>query len=397
MLPYLTEHFGNPSGSHAVARRALAAVDEAREKVAFHLGCRPGEVVFTSGGTEACNLAVLGAYRAGGGAVLCSAFEHHAVLEACAACGGEVVAVTPEGSVDLDALAGLLGPAVGIVSLMLANNEVGTVQPLVEALEWVRRQAPRALFHTDAVGAGAWLDLADATAGADLVSVGARQFGGPKGVGVLVVRSGTALARILHGGPQERERRPGTQNVAAIVGMAAALDAASSARASEVAAISALRQRLARGVVDSVPGTHETAAGAPRLPGTCHLRFEGVDQEELLLLLDEAGVCASAGSACASGALAASHVLAAMGFSIEQSRQAVRLSLGWSTTEQDVERALEAVPKAVEQLRGMGGDGRGGRGVGGDGRGGRPGGGDGRGGRPGGAGRNGRTGRTGGR
>jgi cysteine desulfurase len=351
MLPYLTEHFGNPSGSHATARRASAAVEDAREALAVHLGCRPGELVFTSGGTESCNLAVLGAQRASGGAALCSALEHHAVLEACRSCGGAEVPVTSEGIVDLDALADLLHPEVRLVSLMLANNEVGTLQPLSGAVELVRRLAPQAVVHTDAVGAGAWLDLATATAEVDLVSVGAHKFGGPKGIGALVVRGGTPLARVGHGGPQERQRRPGTHNVAAIVGMAAAYEVAAARRATEWATVSSLRRRLCDGLHHSVPGTHETAPHRPRLPGTCHLRFDGVDQEELLVLLDEAGVCASAGSACASGALEPSHVLLAMGQSPEQARQAVRFTLGWSTTEDDVESALATVPKAVEQLR----------------------------------------------
>lgn len=351
MLPYLTEHYGNPSGSHAMARRALDAVEDARDSLAVHLGCAPGEVVFTSGGTEACNLAVLGSQRARRAAVMCSAFEHHAVLEACAACDGALVPVTAAGAVDLDALGQMLHPDVGLVSIMLANNEVGTIQPLSEAIELVRRRAPGAAFHTDAVGAGASMDLAAATEAADLVSVGAHKFGGPKGVGVLVVRGGTPLARVLHGGPQERERRPGTHNVAAIVGMAAALEAAAAARPAEVAAVSVLRDRLADGVLQTVPGTRQTAVDAPRLPGTCHLRFEGVDQEELLVLLDEAGVCASAGSACASGALQPSHVLLAMGLTAGQARTSVRFSLGWSTTAHHVEQAVSAVGKAVEQLR----------------------------------------------
>lgn len=352
MVPYLTEHFGNPSGSHGLSRRARQAVDEARDGVARHLGCDPGEVVFTSGGTEACNLAVLGAYGALGGDVLCSAFEHHAVLGACGACAGRRVAVGADGLVDLDDLACALHPGVRLVSLMLVNNEVGTVQPLAEAAHLVRELAPEAVIHTDAVAAGAWLDLAGAAAAADLLSVGAHKFGGPKGVGALVVRRGTRLARVLHGGPQERERRPGTHNVAGIVGMAAALDVACSRRAEESASVGALARRLADGLRAAVPGIRRTVSHASRLPGSCHLLFEGVDQEELLVLLDQSEVCASGGSACASGALESSHVLLAMGLAPAQARQAVRFSLGWSTTADDVEQALAVVPKAVERLRG---------------------------------------------
>jgi cysteine desulfurase len=351
MLPYLSEHFGNPSGLHAVARRARQGVEEARDTVARHLGCDPGDVVFTAGGTEACNLAVLGAHRALGGEVLCSAFEHHAVLDACTACGGRTVAVGADGLVDLDALASALHPGVRLVSIMLVNNEVGTIQPLGEVAGLVRSLAPEALLHTDATAAGAWLDLAALAADADLVSVGAHKFGGPKGVGALVVRKGAALRRVLFGGAQERDRRPGTHHVAGIAGMAAALEVAVARREAESSSVAALCRRLAEGLCEAVAGTRRTAPDAPRLPGSCHLLFEGVEQEELLVLLDEGGVCASGGSACASGALEPSHVLRAMGLSDSEARQAVRFSLGWSTTADEVEHALAVVPKAVERLR----------------------------------------------
>jgi cysteine desulfurase len=351
MMPYLTERFGNPSGSHSVARRARAAVDEAREVVAARVGCDPGEVVFTSGGTEACNMAVAGTRGATGGVVVCSAFEHHAVLDTVAAWGGRTVPVGPDGVVDLDGLEAVLDRDVRLVSVMLANNELGTVQPLAEVVDRVRRSAPGAAVHTDAVAAGAWLDLATEAAEVQLVSLGAHKFGGPKGVGALVVRRGTALAPIMHGGGQERDRRPGTHNVAAIVGMAAALEAAGAHRAEEARRIGSLRDRLAGGLCTAVEGARLTVSGGRRLPGTCHLLFEGVDQEELLVLLDQEGVCASGGSACASGALEPSHVLVALGLPAATARQALRFSAGWSTTDVDVDRALTVVPKAVERLR----------------------------------------------
>lgn len=357
MLPYLTEHFGNPSGSHAMARRARAAVEDARDVVAARLGVDPGEVVFTGGGTESCNLAVLGAVAARGGAVVCSAVEHHAVLRACASTGAMVTApVRPDGVVDLDALAALLDPEVGVVSVMLANNETGVVQPLEAVATLVRDRAPRALLHSDAVGAGAWPGVDGAAAVVDLLSMGAHKFGGPKGVGVLVVRGGAALGPVLHGGPQERERRPGTHDVAGIVGLAAALDAASAGRQEEATRVAALRDRLAEGL-RTVPGTRVGAPAGPGgerpplLPGTCHVRFEGVHQDELLVLLDQAGVCASAGAACASGALDASHVLLAMGMSEDEARSAVRFSLGWSSSASEIDVALEVVPKALSRLR----------------------------------------------
>jgi len=352
MLPYLTDHFGNPSGSHSVARDARRAVDDARDVVADCLGADPSEVVFTGGGTESDNLAVLGAVRAGGGSVLCSAVEHRAVLSASAAVGATTVAVDRAAVVDLDALAGALHGGVGIVSLMLANNEVGTVQPLAEAVALVRELAPGAVVHSDAVAAVPWLDVVSATADVDLVSFSAHKFGGPKGVGVLVVRRPAALAPVLHGGAQERDRRPGTHDVAGIVGAAAALRAATGTRDLEVARVGALRDRLARGL-GSVPGVEQTVPVAPfgKVASSCHVLVDGVDQEELLMLLDEGGVCASAGAACASGALEPSHVLLAMGLSPSRARTGVRFSLGHSTTAAEVDHALEVVAKAIERLR----------------------------------------------
>ena len=352
MLPYLTDHFGNPSGSHSVARDARRAVDDARDVVAGCLGCDPSEVVFTGGGTEADNLAVLGAQRAGGGSVLCSAVEHRAVLSACRSVSGTTVAVDGAGVIDLDALAGSLHPGVGVVSLMLANNEVGSVQPLEDAVALVRRLAPGAVVHSDAIAAVPWLDVASATTAVDLVSFSAHKFGGPKGVGILVVRRETALAPVLHGGAQERDRRPGTHDVAGIVGAAAALRAATVARDGEVARVGALRDRLARGL-RSVEGVEQTVADAPfgKVVSSCHVLVDGVDQEELLVLLDEGGVYASAGAACASGALEPSHVLLAMGLSPSRARTGVRFSLGHSTTDAEVDLALRIVPKAIERLR----------------------------------------------
>jgi cysteine desulfurase len=364
MLPYLTEHFGNPSGSHALARRARLAVDEARDDVAQCLGCEPGEVVFTSGGTEADNLAVLGVHASGRGAVVCSAVEHHAVLNASDAVGGVTVPVHGTGIVDLDALRRALGSGgeveVGLVSIMLVNNELGSVQPLAEVAGSVRELAPGALLHTDAVAAVGWLDVATLVAVADLVSVSAHKFGGPKGVGALVVRSGAQLAPVLHGGAHEHGRRPGTHDVAGIVGMAAAMRAAVDERVHTVTRVAGLRDRLAAGLVASIPGTRETAGpagvGEPvdrsaKVAYSCHLCVAGVDQEELLVLLDDEGVCASAGAACASGAIEPSHVLMAMGLSAAEARSAVRLSLGYTTTDDDVDHVLSVMPKVVEQLR----------------------------------------------
>jgi cysteine desulfurase len=351
MLPFLTERFGNPSGAHAMAREARKALDEARDDVAACLGARPGEVVFTGGGTEADNLAVAGPDSVRGGRVVCTAIEHHAVLHACGALGATVVPVGADGVVDVTAVADALSADVSMVSVMLANNEVGTVQPLAAVAAVVRERAPQAVVHTDAVQAFAWLDVATLGRAADLVAVSAHKFGGPKGVGALVVREGVDLAPILHGGGQERDRRSGTHNVAGIVGMAAAMRSTVTAREATVARVRALRDRLVDGLLAAIPGAAETGDRAAKIAGNCHLSFADVESEALLVLLDGMGVCASAGSACTSGAIEPSHVLVAMGVPKHRALGSLRLSLGATTTDADVDRALEAVPAAVARLR----------------------------------------------
>jgi len=361
MLPFLGERFGNPSGGHALARDARAALEDARESIARDLGCEPGEIVFTSGGTESDNLAVRGARRATGGSAVCSAVEHHAVLRACEAEGGVAVRVDSRGRIDLDSLVDALDEGVGVVSVMLANNEVGTIQPVSEVATIVRERAPNALVHTDAVAAVGWLDVVEETGAADLVSLSAHKFGGPKGAGALVVRRGVQIEPLLLGGEQERGRRAGTHDVAGIVGMAAALSAATTRREQQVLTTGALRDRLADAILESVVGSHENGidelgSGARsrdcKLASSLSVRFEGIDSEELLFLLDDAGICASAGAACASGAVEPSHVLMAMGLSELEARSAVRFSLGVTTTAAEVDHTLEVLPKLVEQLRG---------------------------------------------
>jgi cysteine desulfurase len=350
ILPWLTERFGNPSGSHSVARAARTAIDDARDVAAACLGVEPGGIVFTGGGTEADNLAILGARV---GAVVCTAIEHHAVLHAGQSAGGPltIVPVGADGIIDLDALAAALTPDTAVVSVMLANNEVGTIQPLADIARLVRRKAKRAVLHTDAVQAFPWLDLAGVAAPADLIAVSAHKFGGPQGVGVLAVRADVKLDPIIHGGGQERDRRSGTHNVAGIAGMAAAMLATVAERDATSARIGALRDRLADGLLAAVEGTTETGARANKIPGNCHLCFEGIESEALLLLLDDAGVCASAGSACASGAMEASHVLTAMGIPKDRALGSLRLSLGVTTTADEVDLALKVIPDAVARLR----------------------------------------------
>lgn len=366
MAPFAAQVFGHPSGHHRQARAARRALEDARDQVAELLGARPGEIVFTAGGTEADNLAVFGvlgiaARRAAGSGtvVVSSAVEHAAVLETCRAAASRLPAVThrlagvdPQGILDLDGLSELLDERVALVSVMLANNEVGTVQPLEDVVARTRHLAPHSAVHTDAVQAAAWLDVRTAAPGVDLVSISAHKLGGPKGVGALVVREGIELEALLVGGGQERERRGGTHDVAGAVGLATALAAVVRERDDEAVRVAALRDRLADGLLDTVPSTTEAADRKSVLPGHCHLCFAGVDREELVVLLDEAGVCVSGGAACASGALEPSHVLAAMGVPASVARGSIRFSLGHTTTSAEVERALSIVPEAVARLRG---------------------------------------------
>lgn len=364
MAPFLDARYGNPSGSHRLARDAVRAVDEARERVAAALGCAPGEVVFTSGGTEADNHAVSGGMPPRPGVPVCSAVEHHAVLDTVEALDGRVVGVDDRGRVDLDQLAATLadiGPHVGVVSVMLANNETGVINDLDAVAAVVRThepEVPRVPVHTDAVQAAAWMDLSRHAAAADLVSVSGHKLGGPKGIGALVVRQHTPIRPLVLGGGQERGRRSGTSNVAGIVGLAAALDATVAGRDTTNARVTALRDRLADGLVASVPGASETAVRdgdrSGVLPGICHLCIEGVDAETLLFLLESEGVVASAASSCSSGAQEASHVLSAMGVPGHLAGGSLRLSLGWDSTDDDVDAALRAVPAAVARVREFG-------------------------------------------
>ena len=275
MLPFLTERFANPSGSHRFARDARRAVDEARDVVAAVIGCRPGEVVFTGCGTEADNAAIAGAVARRGGRAVCPATEHHAVLHAVERLGGTVVAVDAAGRVDLAALEAALGADVSVVSVMAVNNEVGSITDLAAVRDLVRRQAPGAVLHTDAVQAATWLDLRSVWPHVDLLSLSAHKFGGPKGVGVLAVREGVVLDPLIVGGGQERERRSGTHNVAGIVALAVALEATDAERATEVARIAALRDRLVAGLVAGVPGLRETVAPADKVAGSAHVLHRG--------------------------------------------------------------------------------------------------------------------------
>ncbi len=351
MLPYLTTQYGNPSGAHRLARTANKAIDESRELMADLLGAQPGEVVFTGGGTEADNLAVFGTLTARPGRAVCSAVEHHAVIEPVESLGGSVIPVDHDGRIRFEALEPLLDDDVSLVSIMLANNETGMIQSLDVIAGMVREHAPQALLHTDAVQAFSWLDVADLGQVADLVSVSAHKFGGPQGVGALVVRNSAALAARAVGGGQERGRRSGTQNVAGIVAMAAAAQEMVNSRDVEVKRIRALRDRLLDGILCTVPGSLETGPRDLKTANIAHLCFEDIESESLLFLLEKADIYASAAASCSSGAMEPSHVLAAMGLSRQLGFGSLRLSLGYTTSEADIDAVLAVLPDAVKRLR----------------------------------------------
>jgi cysteine desulfurase len=356
MAPFLDHVYANPSGSHRFAREARKALDEARDLVAETLGCQPGEVVFTSGGTEGDNHAILGAVRRLGGVAVCPAAEHHAVLHCVEHVGGVVVRVNNVGTVDLEDLQRVLEEAtedkpVTVVSVMAVNNEIGTITPMREVARVVRKYAPNAILHSDAVQAACWIDLREVTPLVDALSLSAHKFGGPKGVGITVIKTGKNLEPLIFGGGQERDRRSGTHNVAGIIATAKALEITDKTRVEETVRVAALRDRLVDEIFAALDGVLETVPRQHRVPGVAHLCFSGVENEALLFLLDQADVYASAASACASGAMEPSHVLEAMGIDRKWSNGALRLSFGHTTTNADIDTAVSAIVSAVNQLR----------------------------------------------
>ncbi len=348
---------GNPSAVHAAGRQAAGIVAEAREDISALLGCAPKELIFTSGGTEADNQALrcgaaLGA-REGKRHIVSTAIEHHAVLKTLEALEGEgfeveLLLVDAQGIVSPEALRAALRPDTCLVSVMFANNEIGTLQPIAE-LSAICRQAG-VLFHTDAVQAVGHVPVDLRALGVDMLSLSAHKFGGPQGVGALYVRHDIPVAKLLHGGVQERGRRAGTENVAGIVGMAAALQDACRNLAENTAAVTALRDRLTAGLLN-ISGAELNGSATRRLPGNVNISFAGVRGEELLLLLDEAGICASLGSACSSGSLDPSHVILALGKSPEMAQAALRLTLSAENTPEEVEEVIRVVASSVERLR----------------------------------------------
>lgn len=365
MLPYFTQRFGNPSSIHTPGQEARKAVEDAREQVAAVLGCRPSEVVFTSGGTEADNAAIKGvalALRHTGNHIVTSAIEHHAVLHTChqlemLGFRTTLVPVDRYGRVDPDAVGRAITPGTVLVSIMYANNEVGTVQPIADIARVVRERG-KALgrpipFHTDAVQAPGLLPLDVEALGVDLLSLSAHKFYGPKGVGVLYIRRHTPFEPLLMGGGQERERRSGTENVPGIVGLAAALVLAEEERPRESARLRALRDRFIAAVLERVPGAILNGHPTQRLSNNAHFSFPGVEGEPILLGLDMEGICASSGSACSTGSLEPSHVLTAMGIPPDIARSSVRFTMGRDTTEEGIERVLRVLPDLVGRLRSL--------------------------------------------
>jgi len=357
MLPYLTVDWGNPSSPYAAGRRARHALDEARERVAIALGARPKEIVFTSGGTEALNLAIKGAAWAGkahGNRIVIGAVEHHAVTEPAAYLerfGFEVatVAVDRYGRVDPDAVEAAMSEHTILVSIMLANNEMGTIEPVAEIAR--RAHARRGcLVLCDAVQGAAWLDIDVDELGVDMLTIGAHKFEGPKGVGALFLRSGTHILAQQHGGSQERYRRAGTENVAGIVAMATALDLSVRERPDTRAHVLRHRQRLSDGLLP-LDGVELTGHPTDRLPNSLSILARGTDGSAVVTALDLAGIAVSVGSACTTGSDEVSHVLSAMGYPDDEARGALRLTVGRTTTDDDIDEALAVIPSTIQAVR----------------------------------------------
>jgi cysteine desulfurase len=356
MLPYLDEFFGNASSIHQAGRHARAAIDTARDKIAGLLRAKPHEIIFTSGGTESCNLAVFGLARcrsSRGGHIVSSEAEHHAVLNSIEHLekheGFEVtwLNLSENGMVDLDQLADSIRPETRLVSIMTANNETGVIQPMSEISKICRERG--ALLHSDMVQAFGKIDPAGAGL-VDAASFGAHKFYGPKGSGFLFLRSGLSIQPIMFGGAHENERRPGTENVAAIAGMAAAAEFVLANRQTEQDRQLKLRDELWNLISQNVPDAKLNGDETLRLANTLNVSLLGIDSETLLIAFDLEGVCASSGSACMVGSVVASHVLLAMGLPMERASSAIRFSLGKQTTAEEIDRAADAIDRIFNRL-----------------------------------------------
>ena len=363
MTPYFTELFGNPSSIHAVGQEARYALDEARERVARVLNCRPREVVFTGGGTESDNTAIVGvatALRETGNHIITTSVEHHAVLHTCQhleSQGFDVtyVPVDSDGVVQPEAVKKAITDRTVLVSVMYANNEIGVVNPISDISAVVKERAAELsrtiLLHTDAVQAAGYLDLDVRKLGVDLLSLSGHKFHGPKGTGVLFIRRGAPFLPFLLGGGQERERRSGTENIPGIVGLSVALETANAEREEASRHCAGLRDRIVEQVLARVPGSRLNGHPTQRLPNNANFSFPGVEGEPILLGLDMAGIAASSGSACSSGSLEPSHVLLALGQSAETARGSLRLTLGRGNTDEQVDYLINVLVDLVARLR----------------------------------------------
>jgi cysteine desulfurase len=356
MMPFLTTAYANPSSGYQSAVQVRQAVERAREKLATTLGCKPSEIIFTSGGTEANNAALNSAlqFEPRGKHIVTTAVEHSAVRRHCqelAKRGCEVtfVAVDADGNLDLAELEKSIRPETALVSVMWANNETGIIFPVEKIAEICRSK--RVYFHTDAVQVIGKIALRLGETAINFLSLSAHKFHGPKGVGALFVREGTRFQSSLIGGSHESGRRAGTENVASIVGLGKAAEIVGQQIAEEQRRIGGLRDRFERALMEKVPGTTINGVRAPRLSNTASLSYDGIEAQSALLLLDRHGVCCSAGSACRTGAAEASHVLRAMGLTEEQGRGTLRFSFGRSNSEADLAQAIEVVPRVIEKLR----------------------------------------------
>ncbi len=349
--------FGNPSSLHTFGREAKQYLEDARIKVANLIGALPEEIVFTSGGTEADNLAILGvayAYQRQGNHIITSSIEHHAVLDTCKVLSQNGFDVTflpvdKDGLVNPDDVRKAVRRETILITIMHANNEVGTIEPIDEIARIARENG--IIFHTDAVQTAGHIPVDVEQLGVDLLSLSAHKFYGPKGVGALYVRKGIRLVPILHGGGQERNRRAGTENIPGIVGLGKAAEIAARELGSQCVSIQKLRDRLLKGIQERVPDVKLNGHPVKRLPQNVHFSFARVDGSSLLMSLDLQGIAASAGSACSSGALHPSHVLLAIGLPIDLASASLRLTLGRANTEEDIDYCLEVLPEIVAKLR----------------------------------------------
>ncbi len=364
MLPYFGAEFGNPSSVHQFGQRASHAIEQARESVAALIGARSSEIIFTSGGTEADNAAIFGvighalrAEKRSSAALphlITTVIEHDAVLNSCHALEGRGISVTcipvdPGGIVSPDAIRAAIRPETALISVMYANNEIGALQP-IEEISRIAAET-RIPLHTDAVQAAGKIAIDVNRLGVQLLSLSAHKFCGPKGAGALFVRKGVEIDPLLYGGPNERRRRAGTENVAGIVGLGKAAELARCDLAETSARMAQLRDRLESGLLAAVPGSRVNGDPARRIPNTCNLLLPGTESESLLIALDLAGLACSAGAACSSGAVDPSHVLTAVGLTSAEARASVRLSVGRGTTPEEIDRALELIPAAVARQR----------------------------------------------